>query len=134
MPSRRREMKRREMKPHQRNGLLGTLKNVKGDLAMCQFAVGIAANTPVYVSFQHKSDGYEETRPFVVKSIERNAHPHPHVVKGVLQIDYNRPGQDSGDDAHDVQVVVEIWAYPVIHVYSAYQYQTLTEQNLQNSV
>lgn len=122
------------MRPHHPRALLGICEDVSGEMAMCQFAVGIAANTPAYIRFQHKSDGYTETRPFVIKSIERNEFPYPHIVTGVLQIDLNRPGEDAGDDAHDVNVIVEMWPYPRTYVYDATHYEKLTEQDMQEMI
>lgn len=122
------------MKPHHPRALLGIFEDASGDMAMCQFAVGIATNTPAYVRFRHQSDGYTETRPFTIKSIERNKYPHPHVVTGILQIDLNRPGQDAGDDAHDVNVIVEMWPYPKTYVYYASHYEKPTEEDIREMI
>ena len=92
-------------------------------ISLAHFATFFGADVPVIVHFTHESDGHPENRPLLISSMQRNKYPNPHIIRGILEIDLNRPGQDAGDMAVNVDVVLEVWSYPKTLVYSAVMYE-----------
>ena len=106
------------MKSPGRKGFFGTIKH----LDILHYVVFLGADKPATVYFKHDSDGYEENCLLVLKSVERREYPNPHIIRGILEHDVNRPGEDAGDMPVKTDVVLELWSYPETLVYIASDY------------
>lgn len=71
----------------------------------------------------YESDGFEGASSFRIESVQRQEYPLPDLIRGVLQFDVNRPGEDHSDDCYPVQVVIERHSYPKTLVFDAKGYQ-----------
>ena len=107
------------MTPPKRIGLIAT---VKRNPSMAEYGAYLGTDSPLTMFVKHTSDGYEENRPLKIESVQRQKYPNPHIVKGVLELDANRPGQDPGDMPYDIEVVIEVWSYPRTYIYSNDEY------------
>lgn len=117
-------------RPPRRQGFFGNMyKNP--DLAL--YSVFLGTDKEMFIHFRHDSDGYEEWRSFYVRSIERKEYPNPHIVRGVLETDLNRPGEDAGDNPIKEEVVVEVWQwFPETLVYHADRYQPIVVSEIES--
>lgn len=117
------------MRPPHRKGLLGTIP-ANPDIA--HYAVYLVADKLMYVGFCHEHDKYLEHRPLIVNSIERKEYPNPHIIRGILEYDLNRPGTDADDSTTQTEVVIELWNYPETLVYGAATYVKKTWKILEH--
>ncbi|MBM3271829.1 hypothetical protein FJY94_00905 [Candidatus Kaiserbacteria bacterium] len=84
--------------------LIATLPRVPDFSSFCTH---LALNVSLPMVVVHASDGYKERTLFDVESVERREYPLQHLIRGMLTLDGNRPGEDAGDLPLSYEVTIE---------------------------
>ena len=90
---------------------------------MADYSAHIGTNSTLPIYVKYSPDGHRAHCSFRIRSIERRNHPNPNVVRGILTIDLNRPGEDASSMPADADVVIEVWSYPKTLIYTAEEYE-----------